>query len=184
MKKQILSTLAGAAIAAVSSTSLASPGSAANAAPIGLQLGVATCDQARQALKPSSEKKVGEDILVSADQPSGLVPGAESVLARCSGDVVIAVQMKLPKGGMGNLNTRDAYANLKRKYRQVAGGAMPELGNGYARFAAGNSVIEQDAPHLSFEFTLTYYTKSFYDSIVEENKRAERDAKDKKNAAL
>jgi hypothetical protein len=85
---------------------------------------------------------------------------------------------------MGNGGSRDVYSNLSKKYKLVAGGAMPQLGNGYARFAAGNSVIEQDSPHLSFVFTLTYYKKSFYDSIVASNKNKDKKTREKKEASL
>jgi hypothetical protein len=85
---------------------------------------------------------------------------------------------------MGSEGSRGVYANLSKKYKLVAGGPMPQLGNGYARFAAGNSIIEQDAPHLSFEFTLTYYEKSFYDSIVASNKDKEKKSSEKKQSSL
>lgn len=184
MKKLIVSSLAATTLAGSAYIAVAAPAGAANAAPLGLEIGVASCEQARQVLQPASEEKVGEDTLLTAAQPAQLMPGAQSVLVRCSGGAVIALQMKLPKGRMGNTSTREIYAGLKRKYKQVAGGAMPELGNGYARFAAGKTVIEQDAPHLSFEFTLTYYTKSFYDRIVEDNRRSQTNANNKKDAAL
>ena len=72
----------------------------------------------------------------------------------------------------------------EKKYRLVAGGSMPELGNGYARFAAGNSIIEQDSPHLSFVFTVTYYEKSFYDSVVASNKKKDKKVRDNKESSL
>jgi hypothetical protein len=61
---------------------------------------------------------------------------------------------------------------------------MPQLGNGYARFQSGNSVIEEDAPHLGFEFTLTYYEKALYDGIVASNNAKAKKANDKKQSSL
>lgn len=85
---------------------------------------------------------------------------------------------------MDSEGSRGVYANLSKKYKLVAGGPMPQLGNGYARFAAGNSIIERNALYLSFEFTLTHYEKSFYDSIVASNKGKEKKANDKKQSSL
>jgi hypothetical protein len=85
---------------------------------------------------------------------------------------------------MGNNSSREIYSTLKSKYKLVDGGPMPSVGNGYARFSAGTSIIEQDAPHMSFEFTLTYYEKGFYDSIVASNAKEKQQAKERKQAAL
>ena len=97
---------------------------------------------------------------------------------------VVGVEIQASKGGMGNAGSRDAYANLNRKYKLVAGGAMPSLGNGYARFAAANSVIELSSPHMSFDFTLSYYKKAFYDAILANKKEKEQKARESKAAAL
>jgi hypothetical protein len=126
----------------------------------------------------------GADVLLTAADPSALYDGASKAVVRCGDGKVTAVQIEASKGGMSSEGSRGVYANLSKKYKLVAGGPMPQLGNGYARFAAGNSIIEQDAPHLSFEFTLTYYEKSFYDSIVASNKDKEKKSSEKKQSSL
>lgn len=164
-------------------TALAAPST--NAMPFGLEIGVATCETARARLGQVEETKLdGNDLLLRAAAPSTIYEGASKAVVRCSDGKVIAVQIEAPKGGMGNGGSRDVYANLSKKYKVVAGGAMPQLGNGYARFAAGNSIIEQDSPHLSFVFTVTYYKKSFYDSIVASNKDKDKKAREKKESSL
>ena len=80
--------------------------------------------------------------------------------------------------------SREAFATLKSKYKLVSGGPMPSLGNGYARFAAGKSVIEQDAPHLSFEFTITYMEKSFYEELMKNNQKQKNDTASRKQSSL
>lgn len=182
MKKQALHILTSAVLLAATATAFAAAPSGAS--PLGLAIGAATCGQARQALQKSTEKAVGQDTLLTASDPGALYPGAGEVVVRCSGDAVIALQMKLPKGGMNAENSREVYAGLNKKYKQVAGGAMPTLGNGYARFAAGNTVIEQDAPHLSFEFTVTYYAKSYYDQLQANARKEEQERQRKKQSGL
>jgi hypothetical protein len=163
----------------------ASSAPASNAMPFGLEIGVATCDAARAKLGRVQEEKLdGTDVLLTAVAPTALYDGASKAVVRCSNGKVIAVQFEASKGGMGSEGSRTAYANLSKKYKLVAGGAMPQLGNGYARFAAGNSIIEQDAPHMRFEFTVTYYEKAFYDSIVASSKKKAQQARDSKESAL
>jgi hypothetical protein len=163
----------------------ASAAESQNAAPFGLEIGVATCDAARTKLGSVQESKLGgTDVLLTAADPSALYEGATKLIVRCSDKRVFAVSFEASKGGMGNGAARDVYAGLARKYKRVAGAPMPNLGNGYARFAAGNSVIEQSAPHLSFEFTVTYYEKGFYDSIVASNKADAKKSQDNKQSAL
>jgi hypothetical protein len=169
------------ALGALSGSAMA----ASSAAPIGLEIGGASCDTARAKLGRSDESKLdGSDILLSALDPNTLYDGASKAIVRCSDGKVIAIQIEASKGGMASEGSRDVYANLSKKYRLVAGGPMPQLGNGYARFTAGNSIIEQDSPHLSFEFTVTYYEKSFYDSIVASKKAKEKKSAEKKQSSL
>ena len=156
-----------------------------NASPFGLEIGVATCDAARAILGKVSESKLdNNDVLLEAANPSALYEGATKLIVRCSEKRVFAVQFEASKGGMGNEASRDVYAGLARKYKRVEGGPMPSLGNGYARFVSGNSVVEQSAPHLSFEFTVTYYEKGLYDSIVASNKANAKKSRDSKQSSL
>jgi hypothetical protein len=97
---------------------------------------------------------------------------------------VIAVQLKASKGGMGNTSAREAYINLSKKYKLQAGGPMPSVGNGYAKFLAGNTVIEEESPHMSFDFTVTYFDKSFYELLNSSSKEEERQKQSKKQSSL
>lgn len=177
--------VSAAAFAVAIASISASAATSSNASPFGLEIGVASCDAARTKLGSLEETKLGgSDVLLTAANPSAMYDGANKAIVRCSEGRVIVVQIETSKGGMGNGGSREVYANLSKKYKLVAGGPMPQLGNGYARFAAGNSVIEQDAPHLSFEFTLTYYEKAFYDGIVASNNAKVKKANDKKQSSL
>lgn len=170
-------------LALISVSASAAP--SANATPFGLEIGVATCDAARAKLGQAKEAKLGgTDVLLTAVDPSALYEGASKAFVRCGDGKVIAVQIEASKGGMGSEGSRGVYANLSKKYKLVSGGPMPQLGDGYARFVAGNSVIEQFTPHLSFEFTLFYYEKSLYESIVASNKEKEKKSTEKKQSSL
>ena len=170
-------------LALISVSASASP--SANATPFGLEIGIATCDAARAKLGQAKETNLGgTDVLLTAVDPSAFYEGATKASVRCDGGKVIAIQIEASKGGMGSEGSRGVYANLSKKYKLVAGGPMPQLGDGNARFVAGNSIIEQNAPHVSFEFTLTYYEKSFYESIVASNKEKEKKSAEKKQSSL
>jgi hypothetical protein len=176
-------SLFGIAMSIVSiAVSAATPG---NATPFGLEIGVASCDAARAKLGHADESKLGgTDVLLTATNPSALYEGASKAVVRCSNGHVAAVQFEASKGGMANEGSRDVYSGLSKKYKLIAGGPMPQLGNGYARFQSGNSIIEQSAPHLSFEFTVTYYEKGFYDSVVASNKADEKKSQANKQSSL
>ena len=157
---------------------------AGNATPLGLEIGVATCATARQKLGHAKENPLGSDTWLETSDTDQLYPGATKVAVRCSSDRVIAVQIEASKGGMGNEGSRQAYNTLAGKYKRVAGGPMPSLGNGYARFVAGNTVIEQSAPHLSFEFTITYFEEGFYEALNASSDADRRRQDNKKSSAL
>jgi hypothetical protein len=156
-----------------------------NASPFGLEIGTASCDAARSKLGNITESKLdASDVLLAADNPSELYEGATKAIVRCRGDRVIAVQFEASQGGVSNATSREVYSVLSRQYKLAAGGPMPRVGDGYARFVSGHSVIEQSAPHLSFEFTVTYYEKGFYEGIVASDKAQAEQGKKFMTSAL
>jgi hypothetical protein len=172
-----------AALATATPSQAAPP--ATSAAPFGLELGTAPCDALKAKLGTVQEKPLGGgDVWVEAPNPGHLYPGASKVGGRCSAGKVIAVQVEASKGGMGAEGAREAFTALRNKYKLASGGPMPSLGDGYARFTQGNSVIEQSSPHLSFEFSITYYTRDFYDGLVAANRKNENTTAEKKRSAL
>ena len=187
-KTLLSSLLASAAIVTMASLPTAAAAGqpvGPNATPFGIEISVAPCSVARTKLGAVTEKKLGDsDVLLTAKNPSNLYDGANEVIVRCQSNQVVAVQFEASKGGMGSESSREVYSGLSRKYKLVAGGPMPQLGNGYARFASGNTIIEQSAPHLSFEFTVTYYAKDFYESIVAENQAKTQKTRNDKQATL
>lgn len=134
------------------------------AAPFGIAIG-GSCEQAQATLGPVTKTEIDGGATYHAKNPGALYVGATQLFVRCSGNEVIAIQFEAPKG-FRNPAARSAYQTLAKSYKKVHGSAIPELGNGYARFVKGPSVIEISASHMEFDFTVTYYSKAFYDSII------------------
>lgn len=141
------------------------------ATPWGIEIGGA-CQPGLNKMGSTQQRTLDDgDTLHVAQGSNALYPGAKELTLRCSKGKVIAMQLVAPKEGMGNPAARAAYQALAQHYKKVAGGPIPQLGDGYARFVKGSSVIEIEARHLDFDFTVTYLTKTFYESIVESNKK-------------
>ena len=149
------------------------------ATPWGIEIGGA-CQAGVEKMGNVHQKSVGDgDILYVAADRDALYQGAKEITLRCSEGKVIALHLVAPKEGMDNPAARTTYQTLSKRYKRVAGAPIPRLGDGYARFVQGSSVIEIDSPHLSFDFTVTFLTKDFYNQIVAHNKKqaAERSAR-------
>ena len=146
------------------------------------------CQQAAKILggKVEAEPDTGGVVQVEAGDASALYPGAESVKAECfaSDQAVVRLALTASKGGMGSPGAQEAYRNLAGKYKRVAGGPIPDLGNGYARFSSGDSVIEITSPHLSFEFTVYYLTGDLYKKLTTNDQAKQQQDTNKKRGSL
>jgi hypothetical protein len=177
--------LASAAAGLSSAAALQPPVLGTGAAPFGLEVGSASCDDLKAKLGTAAAQSLGGlDVWIESPNPDQLYPGASKVAGRCSAGKVIAVQVEASKGGMGAEAAREAYGALRSKYKLTSGGPMPSLGDGYARFTHGDSVIEQSSPHLSFVFTITYYTRDFYEGLAAKTRRDGNTTVEKKRSAL
>ena len=173
-------TLIAASLVCASAQAASPQPATQTVAPLGFAIG-GNCADIREKFTGSAE---GEKSF-EAETPEELYAGATKIEATCSqNDHLIMLTITASKGGMGNDAARSAYATLSKRYKRVVGAPMPQLGDGYARFLGGNAVIEQSAPHLSFEFSVTYYTKDFYEHLVAFTKKANDAAKKLKESAL
>jgi superoxide dismutase len=96
--KLILNTL----LVAASFTSMMHSAHAAspNAAPFGIEIGVASCDDVRAKFGSSNESKLGDgDVWLVAKNANALYAGATKIGARCSNNKVIAILVEASKGG-------------------------------------------------------------------------------------
>lgn len=157
----------------------------ARPSPLGIEIGGTSCrDAAAKLGGPIRRDTQSQSVHVEAASPSSLYQGATRIEAWCvdADSPAVLLKMTLPKGGMGNPGAAEAYSNLASKYRRVAGGPPPSLGNGYARFEAPEAVIELRAPHLSFEFEVQYMTRQVYTNWQNlEAQRRQEEAKAKRD---
>lgn len=137
----------------------------ANVDPLGLELGVATLAQVQGALKGNRLTEIGTSAiaggrLLQANNPSVGPEGLRAALFIFDReDRLVGVQMTLPKD-FGGKNLAAIANQLSRKYTQKSRN-LPLVGDASARYTRGNSVVIVEAPHLSFEFTVTYMTDDF-----------------------
>ncbi len=160
-----------------------SQASGQNAAPFGLELGVATFAQVSQEIGNSSPlqdegiNKYTEGKMVSTDGSALGVEGVQSVLFIFDkSDVLAGVLVTMPKDPVGIFKT------LSTKYKVVSNRIDSFMKYGSARLEKGASVVDIDAPHLSFSMEVRYMTKSFvaaHNRIVQE----EAAAKERKKAS-
>ncbi len=160
---------------------LSGPALAANAAPLGLQIGVATLDEVKARMGKVTDltdgganKFSGGKTLASTGH--GLeVDGLERVLFIFDkSDVLQGVVMTLDH------NFKETFELLRKKYKLVSK-QTPLPGYGQARFAQGDSVITLEAPHMSFEMTLSYLSKPLLDAY---RSRAAREQQQREKAQL
>lgn len=169
MTKRLISHVAGFTVLA--SLAIVAQARTEAATPWGIEIG-GPCQAGIEKMGEVHQKSLGDsDTLYFAADTDALYQGAKELSLRCSHGKILALQLVAPKEGMGNPAPRAVYRTLAKNYKRIAGAPIPELGNGYARFTKGSSVIEIDAPHLDFNFTVTYLTKDFYDVIVANNKK-------------
>ncbi len=157
---------------------------AANAAPLGLELGVASYAQVKQQVggktslaDAGSNKYSGGKMLQGDGAGLGIEGLSEITFIFDKTDKLAAVLMTLPKDSL-----QKTLSALSNKY-QLIEKQVPFVGNAFVRLQQGDSVIELDAPHLSFQMTVNYLTKSLKQSFNQQA-TGERAAKEKRQADL
>lgn len=166
---------------------------AANAAPLGLELGVATYGQVKQevggktSLSDAGTNKYSGGKMLQGDGAGLGIEGLSGIsFIFDQSDKLAAVLMKMPKGsGFGDLENGNFTKTLKAlsgKY-QLIEKKVPFVGDASAKLQQGDSVIEIAAPHLSFEMTVNYLTKSLKQAFTQQA-TGERAAKEKRQADM
>lgn len=162
---------------------------AANAAPLGFELGVATLPQVQQGLSAKTRlvesgisKFTGGKIL--SGNGAGLdVEGLKEITFIFDQNNVLAgVTMTIGKGnGMNNEGFKKLSKTLAAKYKQIEK-QEPFVGDCYARYVQGDSVVILNVPHMGFDMGLSYLTKGL---LAEFNKQSAQEtaAKQKSQAS-
>lgn len=139
---------------------------AERATPFGVVLGKSTAKDVRAALGNKTHFQVIDQnpvshglSLISNGEGLDMPDLRKAIFAFDADGTLQYVQLTLPKGGMRNAGFKRFYGMLKSKYHPVKS-SQPFVGDQYARFDAANAWIELDAPHMSFEMTVTYTTAS------------------------
>jgi hypothetical protein len=135
---------------------------AGNAAPLGMEIGVATLDQVkreiggRTRLADSGTSAYSDGPMLKGNGEGLDVDGLSEITFIFDADKRLAgVVMTLPKGGMRSEGVQRMVRLLGEKYKLVRK-EIPFVGNAYARFKQGNSTILLDAPHMSFSMDVSY----------------------------
>ncbi|MEY2891111.1 MAG: hypothetical protein RJA98_1019 [Pseudomonadota bacterium] len=167
---------------------IAAPGTRAapaNAAPLGLELGVATLTQVRKALAGRTQLDDGgtnsysQGPMLKSDGEGLDIEGlSELTLIFDRQEVLVGVLLTLPKtegfGDLQNGGFKKVVKQLSSKYKLVRK-AEPFVGDAYAEFNQGQSVIQLDAPHLGFEMTLNYLQVDFLRMYKAQSSKAQAD---------
>jgi hypothetical protein len=162
---------------------------AANAAPLGFELGVATLSQVQQGLSAKTRlTDTGTNKYTGGKMLSGTGAGLdvdglkEITFIFDQNNVLAGVTMSLNKGdGMHNEGFKKLSKTLASKYKQVEK-REPFVGDCYARYVQGDSVVILNVPHMGFDMGLSYLTKGL---LADFNKQSvqEKSAQQKTQAS-
>lgn len=156
---------------------------ASNAAPLGLELGIATYAQVKQqvgsktTLSDSGMNKYSGGKMLQGKGGGLEIEGlSEITFIFDQSDKLAAVLMTLPKSSF-----QPTLSALSRKYKLIEK-QVPFVGDASAKFQQGDSVVEVDSPHMSFEMTVSYLTKALKQAFKQQA-GSERAKKEKHQAA-
>lgn len=148
---------------------------AANATPFDQEIGVAKCPDVVKSLSSKVSftadgvnRYTGGEMYIGDAKDLGL-SRAKTILLICDKNTVLS-------GLILTLDTKvfDQYKKiLTSKYKQVKL-INPFVGNKYAKYVKGNSVILLDEPHMSFNTTVTYATKDLMKNFDTINKQEDQ----------
>ncbi len=148
------------AVPATQQELLASREPSANAAPLGLEIGFANLAGVKHKLGGMTNlESVGTNeysegpMLRSSGEGLGVDGLSQLLLIFDKDNVLVGVVMTLPKA------PKDVLQKLSEKYQVVDNRIDAFMNNGYARLGKGESLIEIDAPHLSFTMEVRYLTQ-------------------------
>ena len=175
--KKLLFTAAGT-LALITNIANADP------KPLGLEIGKATVSDLEQ--KFPQVTSLGNNLYTSGKMYSlsrnevpldGL---AKDVLFIFNDDESLAcVSMTFNKDKFSELNEQ-----LKKKYKKVIKSVIPFVGNKLVKYKDGNSVVELNAPHLSFEMDLSYMSDNFIKNMNNQIQQQEKAKKQQESELL
>ncbi len=157
---------------------------ATNAAPFGQELGVANYAQVKQQvggktnLSDAGTNKFSGGKMLQGDGSSLGIEGlSEVTFIFDRADKLVGVLMTLPKESF-----KPTLKALSAKYKLVSS-EVPFVGNASAKLKLGDSVVELNAPHMSFTMEVLYLTNSLKQAFQQQSSN-ERTAKEKRQADM
>lgn len=157
---------------------------ATNAAPFGQELGIATYAQVKQQIGGKSSlsdagmnKYSGGKMLQGNGDGLGIEGLSEVTFIFDKNDKLAGVLMTLPKESF-----KPTLKALSAKYKLVSS-EVPFVGNASAKLKQGDSVVELNAPHLSFVMQVLYLTNGLQQAFQQQSSN-ERTAKEKRQADM
>jgi hypothetical protein len=155
---------------------------AENASPLGLEVGVATLSQVQKQigsqtrLKSTGTNKYSGGKMFEADGDGLNVEGVKNVTFIFDpSDVLVGVLVTMPK------DPKSLVAMFSGKYKLVNNRVDNFMNNGSALFTKGDTVIDIDAPHLSFDMEVRYLSKRLREAFMKQS-GAEAASKQKRKA--
>lgn len=143
---------------------------AGNATPFGVEVGTASVTEVQKQigsqvrLRPSGTNQYTGGKMFEADGSGLDVEGVYKVtFIFDSGDVLAGVLVSMQK------DPKSLAKTFAGKYQTVSNRIDNFMNYGYAKFQKGDSVIEIDSPHLSFEMEVRYVTKKFMASYLQQS---------------
>lgn len=143
----------------------------ANPSPFGMAIGELSVEEAvsRFSLEPSGINEYSGGRMFNAPVGQFSFEGLqEMTLIFSQDDRLVGVVATL------NKNRFDALFNGLSERYQLLTSERPFVGNKMANFAAGDTEIHLDAPHMSFQMTLSYLEKGFLSDFRRKTAEAEQ----------
>lgn len=154
------------------------------AAPLGLEIGKSTCADAEAAGRgevPERDTSAwsGGPLLKFSKAAGFGVDDLLGVTVVCDPrQTIIAVELVFPKEGRSGVQA--TAAQLDRKYKPLRR-EFPFVGNAFGEWRAANGTVMLEAPHLSFSYSLSYWTSGARVAF-DKWKSAERSQREQKRA--
>ena len=138
---------------------------------INVELGVSTIEQVRKEaasagrIQNAGTSTWSKGSILQVYNPDLGIDGVTSVqyIFDAAGKLAAVIMTMPSTRGMGDLEKRrfDEVASLLAEKYKLAKKVRPRVGGRYAKFTAPDTVIEIDAPHLSFDMEVRYMTNNF-----------------------
>lgn len=140
---------------------------AADPAPFGLEIGKVTVADAEKmyALQQTGINKYSNGPMYSVNVSQINFEGLKTLtLVFNKAGVLTGVLATVPKHQFKAL-----HQSLSKKYKVVSQ-QIPFVGNAYAKYVNGSTVITLDAPHMSFEMSMNYTHKELTSAYSAQSK--------------